>query len=224
MSVHSLLQAVAHDPAQSVRYLIAGHHFDPQWSTSQLYLFPFKSLNQVKKASKSWQLYKQVGLKSFDLVQSSGPTTLRDRLDELRIRVCCQRRLSQAGALWESKSQIAGLACQDTRYKGPVYQTARQNNNNNQSTHNFRTNERLPSRATQSAWVATRASPDDGRERIGYDRPRWSRLKPPMRSWRPSEWRDWSMWVSTQKSIGYSRECLLISSSRFDTAGQYLQP
>ena len=56
--------------------------------------------------------------------------------------------LSQAEALWESKSQIAGLACQDIRYKGPVYQTVRQNNNNNQSTHKFRTNERLPSRAT----------------------------------------------------------------------------
>jgi hypothetical protein len=41
--------------------------------------------------------------------------------------------LAQAEALWESKSQIAGLACQDTRYKGPVYQTARQDNNNNQS-------------------------------------------------------------------------------------------
>ena len=27
--------------------------------------------------------------------------------------------VSQAEALWESKSQIAGLACQDTRYKGP---------------------------------------------------------------------------------------------------------
>jgi hypothetical protein len=40
--------------------------------------------------------------------------------------------MSQAEALWESKSQIAGLACQDTRYKGPVYQTARQINNNNQ--------------------------------------------------------------------------------------------
>lgn len=45
--------------------------------------------------------------------------------------------MSQAEALWESKSQIAALACQDTRYKGPVYQTARLNNNNNQSTHNF---------------------------------------------------------------------------------------
>ena len=55
--------------------------------------------------------------------------------------------MSQAEALWESKSQIAGLACQDTRYKGPVYQTARQNNNN-ESTHKFRINERLPSRAT----------------------------------------------------------------------------
>jgi hypothetical protein len=27
--------------------------------------------------------------------------------------------VSQAEALWESKSQVAGLACQDTRYKGP---------------------------------------------------------------------------------------------------------
>jgi hypothetical protein len=44
--------------------------------------------------------------------------------------------LSQAEALWESKSQIAGLACQDIRYKGPVYQTVRQNNNN-KSTHKF---------------------------------------------------------------------------------------
>jgi hypothetical protein len=35
--------------------------------------------------------------------------------------------MSQAEALWESKSQIAGLACQDTRYKGPVYQAARLN-------------------------------------------------------------------------------------------------
>jgi hypothetical protein len=56
--------------------------------------------------------------------------------------------MSQAEALWESKSQIAGLACQDIRYKGPVNQTERQNNNNNQSTQKFRTNERLPSRAT----------------------------------------------------------------------------
>jgi hypothetical protein len=55
--------------------------------------------------------------------------------------------MSQAEALWESKSQIAGLACQDIRYKGPVYQTVRQNNNNNQSTHDFY-HERLPSRAT----------------------------------------------------------------------------
>ena len=46
------------------------------------------------------------------------------------------RKLSQAEALWESKSQIAGLAYQDIRYKGLVYQTARQNNNN-QSTRNF---------------------------------------------------------------------------------------
>ena len=46
-------------------------------------------------------------------------------------------QLSQAKALWESKSQIAGLACQDTRYKGPVYRTARLNKNNNQSTHKF---------------------------------------------------------------------------------------
>jgi hypothetical protein len=45
--------------------------------------------------------------------------------------------VSQAEALWESKSQIAELACQDIRYKGPVYQTARLNNNNNQATHNF---------------------------------------------------------------------------------------
>ena len=45
--------------------------------------------------------------------------------------------LSQAEALWETKSQIAELACQDPRCKGPVYQTARLNNNNNQSTHNF---------------------------------------------------------------------------------------
>jgi hypothetical protein len=35
--------------------------------------------------------------------------------------------VSQAEALWESKSQIVGLACQDTRYKGPVYQAARLN-------------------------------------------------------------------------------------------------
>ena len=55
--------------------------------------------------------------------------------------------LSQAEALWESKSQNAGLACQDTRYKGPVYQTVRQNN---QSTHDFY-HERLPSRATLEA-------------------------------------------------------------------------
>jgi hypothetical protein len=34
---------------------------------------------------------------------------------------------SQAEALWESKSQIAGLACQDIRYNGPVYQIARLN-------------------------------------------------------------------------------------------------
>lgn len=50
------------------------------------------------------------------------------------------RAVSQAEALWESKSQIAGLACQDTRYKGPVYQTARLNNNN-QKTQKF-----IPSR------------------------------------------------------------------------------
>ena len=56
--------------------------------------------------------------------------------------------MSQAEALWESKSQIAGLACQDTRYKGPVYQTARLNNNNNQLTHKFHIRERSPSRAT----------------------------------------------------------------------------
>jgi hypothetical protein len=48
--------------------------------------------------------------------------------------------MSQAKALWETKSQIAGLACQDTRYKGPVYQTARLNNNN-QKTQKF-----IPSR------------------------------------------------------------------------------
>jgi hypothetical protein len=41
--------------------------------------------------------------------------------------------MSQAEALWESKLQIAGLACQDTRYKGPVNQTARLNKNNNLS-------------------------------------------------------------------------------------------
>jgi hypothetical protein len=35
--------------------------------------------------------------------------------------------VSQAEALWESKSQIAGLACQDTRHKGPVHQAARLN-------------------------------------------------------------------------------------------------
>jgi hypothetical protein len=56
--------------------------------------------------------------------------------------------LSQAEALWESKSQIAELACEDTTYKGPVYQTARQNN---QSTHKLRTNERSPSRAISSS-------------------------------------------------------------------------
>jgi hypothetical protein len=56
--------------------------------------------------------------------------------------------VSQAEALWESKSQITGLACQDTRYKGPVYQTSRQNDNNNQSTHNFYTRERSRSRET----------------------------------------------------------------------------
>ena len=61
-----------------------------------------------------------------------------------RARLC----LSQAEAPWESKSQIAGLACQDIRYKGPVYQTVRQNKNNNQSTHKIRINERSPSRAT----------------------------------------------------------------------------
>jgi hypothetical protein len=33
--------------------------------------------------------------------------------------------VSRAEALWESKSQIAGLACQDIRYKDPVCQTAR---------------------------------------------------------------------------------------------------
>lgn len=49
--------------------------------------------------------------------------------------------LSQAEALWESKLQIAGLACQDTRYKGPVYQTERLYENKNQSTHNFRDRE-----------------------------------------------------------------------------------
>jgi len=58
--------------------------------------------------------------------------------------------VSQAEALWESKSQIAGLACQDTRYKGPgrVYQAARLNKNNNQLTHNFHPIERSHSRAT----------------------------------------------------------------------------
>ena len=58
--------------------------------------------------------------------------------------------LSQAEALCESESQITGLACQDTRYKGPVYQTARLNKNNNQLTHNFHPIERSPSRATIS--------------------------------------------------------------------------
>jgi len=68
-------------------------------------------------------------------------------------KVCkpCQRKMSQAEALWESKSQIAGLACQDIRYKGPVYQTVRQNKNNNQSTHKIRINERSPSRATENS-------------------------------------------------------------------------
>jgi hypothetical protein len=51
--------------------------------------------------------------------------------------------VSQAEALWESKSQIAGLAYQDIRYKGLVYQTARQNNNN-QSTRNFITTRGYP--------------------------------------------------------------------------------
>ena len=47
--------------------------------------------------------------------------------------------MSQAKALWETKSQIAGLACQDTRYKGAIYQAARQNKNNHLSnvTHKF---------------------------------------------------------------------------------------
>ena len=39
-----------------------------------------------------------------------------------RVRVADCRRPRH---FWEFKSQIAGLACQDTRYKGPVYQTAR---------------------------------------------------------------------------------------------------
>jgi hypothetical protein len=56
--------------------------------------------------------------------------------------------VSQAEALWESKSQVAGLACQDTRYKGPVYQTARLNKNIDLSTQKFYINERSPSRAT----------------------------------------------------------------------------
>ena len=48
-----------------------------------------------------------------------------------------KRNLSQTGALWESKSQIAGFTCQDTRYKGPVCQTARLHKNNNLSTLKF---------------------------------------------------------------------------------------
>lgn len=58
----------------------------------------------------------------------------------------------------------------------------------------------------QSAWVATRTSPGDERERVGYDWPSKPRLRPPMRSWRPSEWRDWSIWASTQESVGYGKE------------------
>jgi hypothetical protein len=69
----------------------------------------------------------------------------------------------QAEALWETNSQIAGLACQDTRYKGPVYQTARLNNNN-QSTHNFHNREvtlscDILSREVALALPATMASP-----------------------------------------------------------------
>ena len=56
-------------------------------------LVSFKSLNQVKKVSKSCQFYKHVESGSFDLVRSSGLTTQPDRLDELRIRVCCQRKV-----------------------------------------------------------------------------------------------------------------------------------
>jgi hypothetical protein len=59
--------------------------------------------------------------------------------------------LSQAEALWESKSQIAGLACQDIRYKGPVYQTVRQNNNN-QINPQIYTHEKSRSRATCFAY------------------------------------------------------------------------
>jgi hypothetical protein len=51
----------------------------------------------------------------------------------------------------------------------------------------------------QSAWVATRASPGDERERIGFD---WAWL--PMRGWQPSERLDWSIWFPTQDSVGYS--------------------
>lgn len=42
-------------------------------------------------------------------------------------------------ALWESKSQIAGLACQDNRYIGPASGQADRapTLENNQSTHNF---------------------------------------------------------------------------------------
>lgn len=75
------------------------------------------------------------------------PLNLGSTLDQARTPLSCppagieHEVLSQAEALWESKSQIAGLACQDTRYKGPVYQTARQNNYNNQSTQKF-----IPSR------------------------------------------------------------------------------
>jgi len=44
--------------------------------------------------------------------------------------------LSQAETLWGSKSQVAGLACQVTRYKDPVKQAARLQLDN-QSTRNF---------------------------------------------------------------------------------------
>lgn len=38
-------------------------------------------------------MYKQVEPESFDLVQSSGLTTWPDRLDALRVRACCQRKV-----------------------------------------------------------------------------------------------------------------------------------
>ena len=83
---------------------------------------------------------------SFKSYHSTSPSLgVYHVLIYLSLRSGCDG-VSQAEALWESKSQIAGLACQDIRYKGPVYQTVRQNNN--QSTHKFRTNERLSSRAT----------------------------------------------------------------------------